>query len=297
MEKSAMTPNAKTKEPLIKNMVLRRFLKRPATIFGLSVLTIMFAVALIGPFILSAKGMDPFANDLIHKYMAPCAEHPLGTDYLGRDVLTRMVYGARTTLVVSFSAVAIGSLIGITLGVCAGYFSGIADTMLSRFIDILLAFPGLLLAILTVAILGSNTWTTIIAISLYSIPAMARRIRGMTMAIKKREYVQACRIFGASDFRVIVRHIIPNCVSLIIVDVTLALGTAILTSSALSFLGLGVQPPQAEWGAMMNKAREMVTIAPIHAIIPGVAICLTVLSFSLVGDGLRDALDPKLKNR
>lgn len=291
------TFNQKTKAPLIKNKIMRRFLKRPATIFGLIVLFIMFAIALFGPPILAHKGIDPYLNDLSHKYLLPCAGHPLGTDYLGRDVMARMIYGARTTLVVSFSAVTIGSIIGITLGVCAGYFSGIADTLLSRLIDILLAFPGLLLAILTVAILGSNVWTTVIAISLYSIPGMARRIRGLTMSIKKREYVQACRIFGASDFRIIVKHIIPNCMSLIIVDVTLALGTAILTSSALSFLGLGVQPPQAEWGAMMNKAREMVMMAPIHSIIPGVAICLVVLSFSLVGDGLRDALDPKLKNR
>lgn len=185
---------------------------------------------------------------------------------------------------------------GIFLGLMAGYFGGRTDTILSRMVDILMAFPGLLLAILVVAILGSGTMNTIIAISFFSIPGMARRTRGMVMSLKKREYVQACQIFGASNARILLTHILPNCVSLIIVDVTLALGTAILTSSSLSFLGLGVQPPTAEWGAMMNQAREMIRLQPIHAIIPGIAITMVVLSFSLVGDGLRDALDPKLKN-
>ena len=220
----------------------------------------------------------------------------LGTDNLGRDTLTRMIYGARTTLLVSFAAVAIGSFVGILLGVIAGYFGGKVDAILARFIDILQAFPGLLLAILIIAVLGTSLVNTIIAISIYSIPSMARRTRSMVISIKSREYVQACRIFGASDLRVILTHVIPNCVSQIIVDITLSLGTAILTSSALSFLGLGVQPPNAEWGAMMNNARIVVRKAPIHAIIPGIAICIVVLSFSLVGDGLRDALDPKLKN-
>ena len=277
----------------IKNPVLHRFVKRPSTILGSMILAGFFLTAIFGPLIIDG---DPYAVELGNKYLAPCAEHWLGTDNLGRDTLVRMIYGARTTLLVSFLAVVIGSVIGITLGLCAGYFGGYTDTLLSRFVDILMAFPGLLLAILVVAILGSGTLNTIIAISFFSIPGMARRTRGMVMSLKKREYVQACHIFGASDARIILTHILPNCISLIIVDVTLALGTAILTSSSLSFLGLGVQPPTAEWGAMMNQAREMIRLEPIHAIIPGIAITLVVLSFSLVGDGLRDALDPKLKN-
>lgn len=279
---------------IIKNPIFRRFLKRPATIVGSIVLILFFALALFGPLLISG---DPYKVELGKKYLMPCAEHLLGTDNLGRDTLTRMVYGARTTLLVSFGAVAIGSTVGILLGLCAGYYGGAADTLLSRFIDILLAFPGLLLAILVVAILGSGIINTVIAISFFSIPGMARRTRGLVVNIKKREYVQACQIFGAGSARIIATHIFPNCISLIIVDVTLALGTAILTSSSLSFLGLGVQPPAAEWGAMMNQAKEMLRLAPIHAFIPGIAITLVVLSFSLVGDGLRDALDPKLKNR
>jgi peptide/nickel transport system permease protein len=207
-----------------------------------------------------------------------------------------MIYGARTTLLVSFSAVALGSVVGIFLGLCAGYFGGAADTLISRFLDILLAFPGLLLAIVIIAILGTGLENTILAIALFSVPGMARRARAMAISIKKREYIQACQIFGEKSMPIIFKHVLPNCSSLIIVDVTLALGNAILTSSSLSFLGLGVTPPNAEWGAMLNTAREILRTMPVHAMIPGVAITLVVLSFSMVGDGLRDALDPKLKN-
>lgn len=277
----------------IKNPVLRRFLGRPSAVIGSLVLTAFFLAAVFGPLVIPG---DPYEVELGNKYLLPGPEHWLGTDNLGRDTLIRMVYGARTTLLVSFLAVAMGSGAGIFLGVAAGYFGGPTDSLLSRFMDILMAFPGLLLAILVVAILGTGTVNTIIAISFFSIPGMARRTRGMVMSLKKREYVQACRIFGAGDGRIIFTHILPGCMSLIIVDVTLALGNAILTSSSLSFLGLGVQPPTAEWGAMMNQAREMIRIQPIHAIIPGIAITMVVLSFSMVGDGLRDALDPRLKN-
>ena len=277
----------------VKNPALRRFLRRPTSIIGSVVLILFFAVAIIGPFITK---VDPNAIDLVNTWTLPGAGHILGTDNLGRDTFTRMIYGARTTLLVSFMAVAIGSVIGVALGLIAGYFGGIVDSLLARFIDILQAFPGILLAILIIAILGTSLRNTIFAISIYSIPTMARRTRSMVISLKNREFVKACHTFGASDARIIFTHILPNCVSQIIVDVTLALGTAILTSSALSFLGLGVQPPNAEWGAMMNQARDVVRKAPIHAIIPGVAICIVVLSFSLVGDGLRDALDPRLKN-
>ncbi len=277
----------------VKNPALRRFLRRPTSIIGSVILLLFFAVAIIGPFV---TNVDPNAIDLVNTWKLPGAGHILGTDNLGRDTFTRMIYGARTTLLVSFMAVAIGSVIGVALGLIAGYFGGIVDSLLARFIDILQAFPGILLAILIIAILGTSLRNTIFAISIYSIPTMARRTRSMVISLKNREFVKACHTFGASDARIIFTHILPNCVSQIIVDVTLALGTAILTSSALSFLGLGVQPPNAEWGAMMNQARDVVRKAPVHAIIPGVAICIVVLSFSLVGDGLRDALDPRLKN-
>lgn len=278
---------------VIKNHIIRRFLHRKTAVIGVFVLLSFFTIAIIGPLIMKT---DPIKNNLSNTWAKPNAENWLGTDNLGRDTFTRMVYGARTTLLVSFSAVAIGSFIGILLGVFSGYFGGIVDAFLARFIDILQAFPGLLLAILIVAILGRGLIYTIIAISIYSIPTMARRTRSVTISLKNREFVKACQIFGGSPLRIISTHILPNCTSQIIVDVTLALGTSIIISTALSFLGLGVQPPYSEWGAMMNNARCVVRQAPIHAIIPGIAISIVVLSFSLVGDSLRDALDPKLKN-
>jgi peptide/nickel transport system permease protein len=190
-----------------------------------------------------------------------------------------------------------GTLIGVLLGVFAGYFGRWADALISRFVDVLLAFPGLLLAITIVAILGHGSMNTAVAVAVFCIPSIARITRGQVLTLKDSEYVQAARVFGASDLRIIFTHIIPNSVSIIIVTVTLNLGTAILTASSLSFLGLGVQPPNPEWGSMLSQAREVVRSYPLGVLAPGLIITLTVMSFSLLGDGLRDALDPKLKNQ
>ncbi|HIY08191.1 MAG TPA: ABC transporter permease [Firmicutes bacterium] len=277
----------------MKNQVLRRFMKRPASVLGAIVLIIFFLTAIFGPILLQS---DPNAINPDICYQAPSLEHPFGTDNLGRDTFTRIVYGARVSLTVSFSGVLIGGCIGVMLGAIAGYFGSWIDALISRLIDILLAFPGLLLAIMVVAVLGSGLGNTIAAIAFYSIPYSARLIRGVVITIKNSEYCQACRVFGASDARIIMTHILPNSVSQIIVNTTLDLGTAILTASSLSFLGLGVQPPNPEWGAMLSTARDVIRSAPFAALIPGGIITLVVLSFSLVGDGLRDALDPKLRN-
>lgn len=276
-----------------RSIILQRFIRRKGSIIGCVILGLMFLVAAVGPF-LTTK--DPYEIDLANTYSGMTAEHPLGTDSLGRDTLTRMIYGARASLLVSFSGVAIGACAGVILGLIAGYFGGLLDTLVSRFLDILMAFPGLLLAILVVSILGNGMENTILAISIYTVPSISRLVRGIVITLKQREFVQACKTFGASSLRIIVQHILPNCSSLIIVDITLSLGTAILTSSALSFLGLGIQPPTAEWGAMLNSARDALRMQPLAAMVPGIAITLVVLSFSMVGDGLRDALDPKLKN-
>lgn len=276
-----------------KAAVWRRFIRRKGSIAGCVILAIFFLTALIGPFLV--KG-NPLKIDLVNPYAGISAEHPLGTDSLGRDTFVRMVYGSRISLLVSFSGVAAGAVFAILLGLTSGYFGGTIDTLISRFLDILMAFPGLLLAILIVSILGNGIENTVFAISIYTIPSITRLVRGIVITLKEREFVQACKTFGASPWRIIFRHILPNCSSLIIVDVTLSLGTAILTSSALSFLGLGIQPPTPEWGAMLNTARDALRMQPLAAIVPGLAITLVVLSFSMVGDGLRDALDPKLKN-
>ncbi len=271
----------------------RRFLRRKASVVGGIIIIVFILVAIFGPFLVSR---DPLAIDLQNTYQSPSSENWLGTDNLGRDTFTRLVYGARITLFISFSSVFIGTLLGLILGVIAGYYGGLIDAILMRVTDILLAFPGLLLAIAIVAILGSGVWNTMIAIAFYSIPYIARIVRGVVISIKELEYIQACEVIGCSNSRIIINHIIPNSMSQVIVNTTLNLGTAILTSSALSFLGLGVQPPHPEWGAMLSTAREVMRSTPVAALVPGFAITMVVLSFSLLGDGLRDALDPKLNN-
>ncbi len=273
--------------------IFRRFLRRKVSVAGAVVLIFFFLVAIAGPMLCS---QDPLEQDLVNKYQDPSVEHWFGTDYLGRDTFTRMVYGARISLTLSFTGVFSGCAVGVLMGVCAGYFGGWVDTVISRVIDILLAFPSLLLAITVVAILGNGTQNTAIAIAIFSIPSIARMVRGIVMANKGAEYIQACQVMGASHSRIIFTHIIPNAVSQIIVNITLNLGTAILTASSLSFLGLGVQPPDPEWGAMLSTGRDVIRAYPLAVFIPGIAVTLVVMSFSLVGDGLRDALDPKLKN-
>lgn len=277
----------------MKSPIVKRFLKRRVSVIGLVILTVFLLMATIGPFLCSG---DPLEQDTPNKNLGPSAEHWFGTDYLGRDTFTRIVYGARVSLFISFSGVLSGCFIGILLGVCAGYFGGVTDAIISRVIDVLLAFPGLLLAIVIVAILGNGTQNTIIAIAVFAIPSIARMVRGVVIGNKNAQYIGAAKVMGESDLRIIATHIIPNSVSQIIVNVTLNLGTAILTSSSLSFLGMGVQPPSPEWGAMLNKAKEVLRASPWQAVFPGLVITLVVMSFSLVGDGLRDALDPKLKN-
>lgn len=272
---------------------LRRFIKRKASVVGGVIILIFLLVAIFGPLFTTH---DPLAIDLVNKYQPPSSEHPLGTDNLGRDTMTRMIYGARITMLISFGAVFAGSIVGVLFGVIAGYFGGRVDAILMRATDILLAFPGLLLAIAIVAILGNGIVNTMIAIAFYSIPYISRIVRGTIISIRDAEFIQASKVVGASHPRIIFTHIIPNSMSQVIVNTTLRLGTAILTSSSLSFLGLGVQPPYPEWGAMLSKARDVLRIAPFAAMVPGIAITLVVMSFSLMGDGLRDALDPRLRN-
>ena len=276
-----------------KHPVLRRFMRRKVSVVAAALLILFVLIAILGPLVWQ---VDPLKQSVMKKYGPMTVQHPLGTDNLGRDTLARMIYGARVSLAISFAGVLSGALIGVLLGVSAGYFGGWVDAIISRFIDILLAFPGLLLAITIVAVLGPGSLNTVIAITIFTIPGLTRMVRSVVLSLKSSEYVEACKTMGESNLRIIFTHVIPNSMSQIIVNVTLSLGTAILTASSLSFLGLGVTPPEAEWGAMLSQMREVIRTYPTGVLVPGIAITLVVMSFSLVGDGLRDALDPKLKN-
>jgi peptide/nickel transport system permease protein len=264
-----------------------RFCSNRLAVAGAIVIALFALVALIGPRLFAS---DPLAQDLSANYRPATWEHPLGTDHLGRDNLSRMIYGARVSLTISVTSVGIGLIIGAGLGVVAAFKGGRLDALVMRFIDMLLAFPDILLAIAMVAILGKGMRNTIVAVAIFSIPTFARIARAAAQSVVALDYVQACRAQGASDARILLSHVLPNCLSPILVQTTIMLGTAILISSGLSFLGLGVQPPDPEWGAMLSKGRELVRSTPVAAIAPGVAITLVVLAFSVVGDGLRDAM-------
>jgi peptide/nickel transport system permease protein len=239
----------------------------------------------------------PLEQDLASNYAGPSLEHPLGTDDLGRDTLSRLLYGSRVSLGIAVSSVLIGVLVGAVLGLVAAYSGGIVDSVIMRVMDIMLALPGILLGIAIVVVLGNGVINTVIAVAVFSVPTFARLVRGSALAVLQLDYIMASRAIGASGLRIIVSHVVPNSLTPLIVQSTLQLGVAILIASGLSFLGLGVQPPNPEWGAMLSKGRELVRSTPVAAFAPGMAITILVLSFSLLGDGLRDALDPKLKHR
>lgn len=236
---------------------------------------------------------DPNYSDMSKSFIPPNAEHWFGTDQLGRDIFSRVLDGTKISLFVGLAAVAISLSAGVTLGSMAGYFGGKLDTVIMRVMDMMLAIPSILLAIAFMAALGKGIDKAVIAIGLVSIPEYARIVRGSFLSIKELDFVQAAKVIGNRHRRIIFRHILPNVISLIVVRATLGISTAVLDTAALGFLGLGVQPPFAEWGDMLGRARGFIFTAPYTLIFPGIAITLTVLAFNLLGDGLRDALDPK----
>lgn len=238
---------------------------------------------------------DPYSIDLKEKLQSPSFAHWMGTDDKGRDILSRILYGSRLSLAVGFSSVAFGAFFGILLGLIAGYYGKWVDTIISRCLDVMLAFPGILLALAIISALGPSLLNVTIAVGVFSIPLFARIVRGSTMEVKQLEYIDAIRTLGANDFIIIFRHIFPNILSPIIVQGSMRLATAILSAAGLSFLGLGAQPPSPEWGAMLSSGRDFIFSAPYMAIFPGIMISILVLGFNLFGDGLRDALDPRMK--
>lgn len=270
----------------------RRFRRNRVALASALVIAAFGVMAIFAPLL---APYPPLEQDLPNNYAGPSLEHPLGTDELGRDTLSRLLYGARVSLGIALSSVALGVLAGSVLGLLAAYHGGWLDGAIMRVMDILLALPGILLGIAIVVVLGNGVINTVIAVAIFSVPTFARLVRGSALSILQLDYVVACRALGASGSRIVARHVLPNCLTPIVVQGTLQLGVAILIASGLSFLGLGVQPPNPEWGAMLSKGRELVRTTPVAAFAPGFAITLVVLSFSLLGDGLRDALDPKMR--
>ncbi|WP_438824166.1 ABC transporter permease [Bacillus sp. JJ1503] len=272
-------------------MTLKRLLKNKLAVIGLIIILIQIGMAILAPLI---TVHDPIKQNLAATELPIFnEEHWLGTDNYGRDIWSRIVYGARISLVVGITAVSLGLIGGVILGLLGGYYKKL-DGIIMRIVDLLFSFPGILLAMLIIAILGTSLVNVAIAISIWSIPTCARIVRGSVLSIKEKEYIMAMKSLGASDLRIMVKHILPNAFAPIIVFATMRMATAILSTASLSYLGLGAQPPAPEWGAMIAQGQNFMWSSPHLTIVPGIAIMLTVFAFNVVGDGLRDALDPNM---
>ncbi|PLT28958.1 ABC transporter permease [Peribacillus deserti] len=286
---NAVTVLPKKKKDFAIISTAKRLVKNKVAVIGLIIIFIQLLLAIFAPLFATH---DPVKQDLSMAELAPMTDgHWLGTDNYGRDMWSRLVYGARISLFVGIGAVILGLAGGITLGLLSGYYRKL-DGIIMRIVDLLFAFPGILLAMLIIAILGTSLANVIIAISIWSIPTCARIVRGSVLSIKKQEYILAMKSLGASDMRIMIKHILPNCMAPIIVFATMRMATAILSTASLSFLGLGAQPPTPEWGAMISAGQDFMWTSPHMIIIPGIAIMCVVFAFNVVGDALRDALDP-----
>ncbi len=271
---------------------LKKLKKQRTAMVGLAVVLFFILLGILAP-VLTTQPVDGFNPE--KTLIPPGSDHWFGTDDQGRDIFTRIIFGARISLWIGFFSV-IGSIIaGCLLGLVAGFYGKWADTIISRFFDIMLAFPSILLAIAIVAILGPSLFNALIAIAIVNIPTYGRLIRSRVLSVKEEEYIMSARAIGMSDGRILFRHILPNSITPIIVQGTLGIATAILEAASLGFLGLGAQPGEPEWGKMLADARQFLTVAPWTLLFPGFAIMLTVIGFNMFGDGLRDALDPKMK--
>lgn len=270
----------------------RKFRKQKLAVAAGVLIVLLVIAAIIAPWIVPFDAENFFDYDALNS--PPTWTHWLGVDSLGRDIFSRILMGSRISLAAGFLSVAMGAIVGTFMGLMAGYYEGWWERITMRLSDVLLAFPGMLLAIGVVAILGSSMINVIVAVAVFSVPAFARLVRGNTLSLKQMTYVEAVKSVGASDWTVIMRHILPGTISPIVVYGTMRVGTSIITAASLSFLGMGAQPPTPEWGAMLSEARADMVMAPHIAVFPALAIFITVLAFNLLGDGLRDALDPKI---
>lgn len=273
--------------------IFLRLCRNKSAMLGLIILLVLVFCAVFAQWV---APYDYAAQHLADRFHSPDAQHLFGTDNLGRDIFSRVVYGARISLVVGISSVCLAAGIGIVLGAVAGYYGGLFDNILMRVMDVLLAIPNLLLAISIAATLGSGMQNLVLAIGLGAAPGYARIVRASILSLKDQEFVEAARAVGASDFHIITSHILPNCLAPIIVQMTLGVATAILSTASLSFIGLGIAPPTPEWGSMLSAGRQFIRDAWYIVMFPGLAIMVTIFGLNMFGDGLRDALDPKLKN-
>ncbi|MBA2453707.1 MAG: ABC transporter permease, partial [Chloroflexia bacterium] len=267
---------------------LRKFVKNRPAVAGFLILAFLSVVAILAPVIAPFDWQD---QDIVNRFQGPSPTHWFGTDELGRDILSRVMYGARYSMTMGISAVAISFVVGTTLGSIAGFYPKL-DTPIMRLIDIMMAFPGILLAIAIVAALGPGLLNIVIAIGINEIPGFARITRSLVLSLREREFVTAARVIGADNRHIVSRHVFINLISPVTVFASLQVSSAVLVGATLSFLGLGIQPPTPEWGAMVSTAREYLALAPHTFVYPTLAILVTVISFNLLGDGLRDALDP-----
>ena len=300
-DSASLSPNI-AEAPRLKWQLLRArladqagdFVKNRLALAGIIIVALVVIVAVLAPAI---ERYDPLQQNIGDRLHRPDVEHFFGTDHMGRDVWARIVHGARIALLVGLIAVGIGIGAGTPIGALSGYYRGKVDEVIMRVMDSLLAFPPILMALVVVTILGPGLFTTMIAIGIVYIPRFARVTRGSVLAEREKEYVEAARMVGESNFSILFRQILPNTLSPLIVQATVFIAYAILTEAALSFLGLGIQPPNPSWGSMLNEAKVFIESDPHLAIVPGLAISITVLGFNLFGDGLRDILDPRLSKR
>ena len=286
--------NVRVKERSRLGVFCSKLWKNKPAIAGLLIVLFFIIIAIAAPLV---APHNPNEADLSSRLAGTSADYPLGRDELGRDILSRIIYGTRISLLIGVIVIGIGVGVGVPVGIASAYYGGKFDFFIQRAVDTAFAFPGILLALLLIAILGVGIQNVMIAIGISTIPLYVRLARGSALSVKEAQYVQAARSIGAKDFRIMFRHILPNCMSAIIVQSTLHMATAILWAAGLGFLGLGVPPPTAEWGAMLEGGRQFIRVAPHVCTFPGLAIFVVVLSFNLLGDGLRDALDPRFYRR
>ncbi len=272
--------------------VLKKLLRNPSAVAGLFILLLLIIISIVGPFVVQS----PYEQDTAMKLLPPSGEHWFGTDDFGRDVFSRIVTGAHYSLTAGFISVILGLTGGLVLGAFAGYYGGIADQVIMMLCNILLSFPSVLLAMAIVMVMEPGIYTPMVAVGVSSIPVFARLVRAQFMSLRESCFVEAVRSSGAGDMRIIFRHLLPNSIGPIIIQATLRIGSSILLAATLSFLGLGAQPPTPEWGSMLSAARNYIWTAPHLAIVPGMAITVTVISVNLIGDALRDYLDPRTRN-